>query len=33
MEKLNVGILLCDDVEVHDFAGSFEVFSRTRVTT
>ena len=29
MEKLNVGILLFDDVEVLDFAGRFEVFSRT----
>ena len=32
MEKLNVGILLYDDVEVLDFAGPFEVFSRTRLT-
>jgi transcriptional regulator GlxA family with amidase domain len=32
MEKLNVGILLFDDVEVLDFAGPFEVFSRTRLT-
>jgi transcriptional regulator GlxA family with amidase domain len=31
MEKLNVGILLFDDVEVLDFAGPFEVLSRTRV--
>jgi transcriptional regulator GlxA family with amidase domain len=31
MEKLNVGILLFDDVEVLDFAGPFEVFSRTRL--
>jgi transcriptional regulator GlxA family with amidase domain len=30
MEKFNVGILLFDDVEVLDFAGPFEVFSRTR---
>ncbi len=30
MEKLNVGILIFDDVEVLDFAGPFEVFSRTR---
>ncbi len=30
MEKLNVGILLFDDVEVLDFAGPFEVLSRTR---
>ena len=28
-EKLNVGILIFDDVEVLDFAGPFEVFSRT----
>jgi hypothetical protein len=32
MEKLNVGILLFDGVEVLDFAGPFEVFSRTRLT-
>jgi transcriptional regulator GlxA family with amidase domain len=32
MEKWNVGILLYDDVEVLDFAGPFEVFSRTRLT-
>jgi putative intracellular protease/amidase len=32
MKKLNVGILLFDDVEVLDFAGPFEVFSRTRLT-
>jgi len=32
MVKLNVGILLFDDVEVLDFAGPFEVFSRTRLT-
>jgi hypothetical protein len=32
MEKLNVGILLYDDVEVLAFAGPFEVFSRTRLT-
>ena len=31
MEKLNVAILLFDDVEVLDFAGPFEVFSRTRL--
>lgn len=31
MEKLNVGILLFDDVEFLDFAGPFEVFSRTRL--
>jgi len=30
VEKLNVGILIFDDVEVLDFAGPFEVFSRTR---
>jgi transcriptional regulator GlxA family with amidase domain len=30
MEKLNLGILIFDDVEVLDFAGPFEVFSRTR---
>ena len=28
--RLNVGILVFDDVEVLDFAGPFEVFSRTR---
>ena len=28
---LNVGILIFDDVEVLDFAGPFEVFSRTRM--
>jgi transcriptional regulator GlxA family with amidase domain len=28
--KLQVGILVFDDVEVLDFAGPFEVFSRTR---
>jgi len=32
MSKLNVAILLFDDVEVLDFAGPFEVFSRTRLT-
>jgi transcriptional regulator GlxA family with amidase domain len=31
MEKWNVGILLFDGVEVLDFAGPFEVFSRTRL--
>lgn len=31
MERLAVGILLFDDVEVLDFAGPFEVFSRTRL--
>ena len=30
--KLQVGILVFDDVEVLDFAGPFEVFSRTRAT-
>ncbi len=30
MERTNVGILLFDDVEVLDFAGPFEVFSRVR---
>jgi transcriptional regulator GlxA family with amidase domain len=29
--KMNVGILLFPDVEVLDFAGPFEVFSRTRL--
>ncbi|HEV7502227.1 MAG TPA: DJ-1/PfpI family protein, partial [Vicinamibacteria bacterium] len=32
MEKLRVGIFLFDGVEVLDFAGPFEVFSRTRLT-
>lgn len=32
MEKLNVGILIFGGVEVLDFAGPFEVFSRTRLT-
>jgi len=32
MEKLTVGILVFDGVEVLDFAGPFEVFSRTRLT-
>jgi transcriptional regulator GlxA family with amidase domain len=32
MEQLRVGILVFDDVEVLDFAGPFEVFSRTRTT-
>jgi len=32
MEKCNVGILIFKDVEVLDFAGPFEVFSRTRLT-
>jgi transcriptional regulator GlxA family with amidase domain len=31
VEKLAVGIVLFDDVEVLDFAGPFEVFSRTRL--
>jgi transcriptional regulator GlxA family with amidase domain len=31
MQKLNVGIFIFDDVEVLDFAGPFEVFSRTRL--
>ena len=31
MEKANVGILMFEDVEVLDFAGPFEVFSRTRL--
>lgn len=30
MAVMNVGILLFDDVELLDFAGPFEVFSRTR---
>lgn len=30
MERWNVGILIFDGVEVLDFAGPFEVFSRTR---
>jgi transcriptional regulator GlxA family with amidase domain len=32
MEKWNVAILVFDGVEVLDFAGPFEVFSRTRLT-
>jgi transcriptional regulator GlxA family with amidase domain len=32
VDKLDVGILLFDGVEVLDFAGPFEVFSRTRLT-
>lgn len=32
MDKLRVGIFLFDGVEVLDFAGPFEVFSRTRLT-
>ena len=31
MQKLNVGIFIFDGVEVLDFAGPFEVFSRTRL--
>jgi len=31
MKKKNVGILVFDEVEVLDFAGPFEVFSRTRL--
>jgi len=31
MQRWNVGVLLFDDVEVLDFAGPFEVFSRTRL--
>src|SRR3989442_7383502 len=31
MEKWNAGILIFDDVEILDFAGPFEVFSRTRL--
>jgi transcriptional regulator GlxA family with amidase domain len=31
MQKHNVGILLFDGVELLDFAGPFEVFSRTRL--
>ena len=31
IHKLNVGILIFDGVEVLDFAGPFEVFSRTRL--
>lgn len=32
VEKATVGILLFDEVEVLDFAGPYEVFSRTRLT-
>jgi transcriptional regulator GlxA family with amidase domain len=32
MERWNVGILVFDRVEVLDFAGPFEVFSRVRLT-
>lgn len=31
MDRTNVGILIFDDVEVLDFAGPYEVFSRTRL--
>ena len=31
MEKINAGIFIFDGVEVLDFAGPFEVFSRTRL--
>jgi transcriptional regulator GlxA family with amidase domain len=31
MDRTNVGILIFDNVEVLDFAGPFEVFSRTRL--
>jgi transcriptional regulator GlxA family with amidase domain len=31
MQRLNVGIYIFDDVEVLDFAGPYEVFSRTRL--
>ncbi len=31
LERQNVGILVFDDVEVLDFAGPYEVFSRTRL--
>tara|TARA_B100000686_G_scaffold135930_1_gene143137 strand:- start:738 stop:1355 length:618 start_codon:yes stop_codon:yes gene_type:complete len=31
MKNINVGILIFDEVEVLDFAGPFEVFSRTRI--
>ena len=30
-ERRNVGILIFDDVEVLDFAGPYEVLSRTRL--
>ncbi len=32
MDRWSVGILIFDNVEVLDFAGPFEVFSRTRLT-
>ena len=31
MKKINVGILIFNEVEVLDFAGPYEVFSRTRL--
>jgi len=31
VDRWNVGILLFDDVEILDFAGPYEVFSRTRL--
>ena len=31
MKKINVGILIFNEVEVLDFAGPYEVFSRTRM--
>ena len=33
MEKMTVGILIFEGVEVLDFAGPFEVFSRTRLSS
>jgi transcriptional regulator GlxA family with amidase domain len=33
MKKLNTGIFIFDGVEVLDFAGPFEVFSRTRLVS
>jgi len=33
MKKINVGILIFHEVEVLDFAGPFEVFSRTRLNS
>ena len=30
MKKINVGILIFNEVEVLDFAGPYEVFSRVR---
>ena len=32
MHQMAVGILMFDGVEVLDFAGPYEVFSRTRLT-